>query len=154
VSHFDLAAPFIVTAILLAVGTIVTKMVERRMASIYERWSRDQYDQPKRDLPIEFSPKTLALLTGFITDAGQSLSLVIAPCVGLLLVDANGLGTLAIVLYVVAILGGICTLGYFMITEHPDRYSRHTIYGIVTPLALVGIAINAIFAGILLVAGT
>jgi hypothetical protein len=152
-SHFEAATPFLVTALLIIIGMAVAKMVERRIIAIYERWSLDTSGNKREGIPLEFQPRALGLLTGFIVDAGQSLSLLAAPGIGLLLLGDKGLGSLAIVFYVGALLLGVLCLCYCMTTEHPDAYPRHTIGGLVTPIALIALVLNGACAAILLILG-
>lgn len=129
-------------------------MAERQIIAIYERWSLDTDGNKRAGIPLEFQPRSPGLLTGFIVDAGQALSFLAAPGIGLLLLGGKGLGSLAIVFYIGALLLGVICLCYFMTTEHPDAYPRHTIGGVITPVALIALVLNAACAVILLILGS
>lgn len=87
-SRLDVALPFLVAIVLTAISAFVGEIVLGRLADQLEKWAGEQGVMEK--LPETFKPASISQLSGWTVDCAQVLAGLLAPLVGLILLDKHG----------------------------------------------------------------
>lgn len=152
-SRFDVAAPFLASALLLFLGPFALLAVISRLAGEYRRWASQQA-LPERAAeceakmsapPLIIDPDQLAQNAIWAVDASQILIIFLAPVVGLFILH-NHLGTAIAVLYVASL---VVTLAGFLAFTFLGPIDRYPSWGfwIFTPVTVLGILATLAAAG-------
>jgi hypothetical protein len=138
-SQLSVAAPFIVSAALTALGPFVDLVIEPRLKEAFLEWARAD-EEVNVDELISYAPETLARSSSWTIDAAQFVGMALAPLVGLLVLrgDLNDALTLFYVLAMVVVVAGFL---YFVIRVRVDQYHGKG-WWILTPVTLIGIGLN------------
>lgn len=145
-SRFDVALPFVVSAVLLALGPFVGLAIEHRLKSEFTRWAEEMgYDVGQLDESLQ--PAVHARAAGWASDAAQLVGTVVAPATALLLLkpDAgSALALLYLATFVVAFAGFLA----FTFLVPVDRYGTARMMSIFSPVAVIGVAVNLAAAAV------
>jgi hypothetical protein len=146
VSRFDVAVPFLLSALLLALGPFVGLAIEHRLKGEFTSWA-EEMGQDIGELDDSLQPAAHARAAGWACDAAQLVGTVVAPATALLLLKPD-LGSALALLYLVTIVGAFVAFLAFTFLVPVDKYGTRRIVWIFSPLAVIGVGVNAVAAGV------
>jgi len=153
-TRFDVALPFLVSAVLIVVAAFVALLVLDRTEAVVDKWAGESKGGAKA-LPDAFQPSSIAKVSGWIIDTSQILTSLLAPLVGLvLLLKAGAAGHFAL-----AYLGAVAiTLIVFVVFVRlsPDSYGWPGSWSLIpkilrdalSPVVVLLVIINLAGAGV------
>jgi hypothetical protein len=144
-ARFDAAAPFLASALLIAIGPFVGLPIEWRIKRQLSEWARTSGTN-EDDLPEAFAPENLAAATGWVVDASQIVAVCLGPLVGVLLLHSTANGSV-VLLYLAGVLVAFAWFLAFTFRSSIDRYPNRKHWWM-TRVTLVGIAVNVAAAGV------
>jgi uncharacterized membrane protein len=163
-SHFEAAAPFLVTAAVILVGAVLTTFVVARAQQEYAKILDERKIAPARR-GIWLQPKNLADMSQWMIDASGLFAGLTGPIIGAILLYNHFSGPTTL-LYAAVILLAIVLFVAFVQTVTPRGYPnrpigvrfRGRIYGpravwIFTPVTMLTAIINLLAGVILLLFG-
>jgi hypothetical protein len=136
-TRLSIAAPFIVSAVLVAVGAGVAMAVEHRLKSEFEKWATK--DKVPTNKP-SYNPENLAGASAWAIDAAQLLALLVGPAVGVLTLKPDLGGGFGL-LYVIAFGLGLIAFFVFTFIVRVDKYGATGI-PYVTWVTFIGVVAN------------
>jgi hypothetical protein len=164
VSASEIAAPFLITALVAALGSLGSLLVIDKMEAEYERILADA-KLPTHSRVIELRPSSLASTCNWAIDGSTIIGGLLGPGIGLVLLY-DDLGAATIVIYSVVI--AVAVGGFFLflarvpVSGYPNRQfgvrvGRWLIgprkLGPITPIAAIVMAVNLLVGGGLFVFG-
>lgn len=143
-TRLAVAAPFLASAALLALGPFVALAVEARLASTLARWrDEDGLSAAAKKRLISYSPGTVAKSAIWTIDAAGISATFFPPMLGLALLRT---GRAIELLYFLALVAVVATLLWFLVRVPIDRYHSRGVW-IFTPVPLAGVVVNVLAAG-------
>jgi len=144
-SRLELAAPFLITAVLLSLSIVlIPEVIDRLTRFLEEGWTEKQLNSIEADR----APATHALAAVWAIDASQIPTIVGAPAAGLLILHkAYTKGFL--VAYTAMLAFGLIFFFYFLRQVNVLRYKRlgPKVFGYrISPMVIGGVALNVIAA--------
>jgi uncharacterized membrane protein len=157
-SHFEAAAPFLVTAAVIIVGAVLATFVVEKARQEYDKILSEQgIDNSQRGIWLQ--PKNLADMSNWMIDASGLFAGLTGPVIGVILLYNHFSGPTTL-LYGLVILLAVVMFAVFVQTVTPRGYPNRPIgirlHGrILGPRAVwIFTPVTMLTAGINLVAGT
>jgi hypothetical protein len=135
------AAPFLASALILALGPFIALAVEDRLRSALVRWlDEDGLSASARERLISYHPDTVAKSAIWVVDAAGVVATLFPPILGLALLRTSRMIELVYLLAVVIVVAGFL---WFLFRVPLDRYHTRGLW-IFTPVPLVGVGASLI----------
>jgi hypothetical protein len=146
VSPFDVALPFLVSAALLVVSSFAEEAISQRMDRVLNTYFSES-GVVVDELATPLQPSSLASTTAWTVDAAQILSLLLAPVIGLLILQPH-LGSALSVLYIASFFVAIAAFFGFTFRVRADRYHSKVWLRFFIPVVVLGVLLELVAAGV------
>jgi hypothetical protein len=159
-TRFELAAPFLGSALLLVLGSCISLAIESRLKGLYAEVI-GQAKLKGTEQTTQLNADALANLANWTTDASQIASLILGPTIGLALLHRD-LESWAVFLYLVLMILAVAACLVFIFLVRPESYPQAGLVisserrpwlrvknrWIFTPVAQIGIAVSLAAAAV------
>jgi hypothetical protein len=137
------AAPFIASTLILALGPFVAIAVESRLGKVLRAWrDADALSSATEEQLISYDPDTVAKSAMWTIDAAAISATFFPPLLGLVLLRT---GRAIELVYLVALVAVVAGLLWFLFRVPIDRYHTRGVW-IFTPVPIFGIGVSIVAA--------